>query len=236
MTTTLLRTSFLLAVCSASYLSAQSDSHSSNMATDTQPVAQYLLAAGDVIELHFFYNPELNQKVQIRPDGRVSLPLIGEVELANKSVPAAIKDLETGYAKNLTTPSINLQIVSYANQKVYVGGEVQRPGPFSMPGQLTVLDAVMEAGGIKHTGKTTEVLLIRNNGSSGLVMHSISLRNQHGTVSDAARTILQPFDVVLVPESKIARADRWVDQYLKQLNPASLSGGFTYLFGTGVIP
>jgi len=202
----------------------------------TQPAAQYLLSAGDVIELQFFYNPELNQKVQIRPDGRISLPLIGEVELAHKSVPAAIKELEAGYANDLTTPAINLQIASYANQKVYVGGEVLRPGPFSMPGELTVLDAVMEAGGIKHTGKTSEVVLIRNDGAAGMVMRSISLKNHNGAVSDAAKTILQPFDVVLVPETKIARADRWVDQYIKQLSPATLNGGFTYLFGSSVIP
>jgi len=79
-------------------------------------------------------------------------------------------------------------------------------------------------------------VLIRNDPDAGVVMRDISLKNRNGTASDAAKTILQPFDVVLVPETKIARADRWVDQYIKQLNPASLNAGFTYLFGTAVIP
>ena len=230
------RTALLLAICMTNNVSAQSGGQTDIATQTTQPVAEYLLSAGDVIELMFYYDPELNQKVQIRPDGRVSLPLVGDVELAHKSVPAAITDLEASYAKELTTPSISLQIVSYANQKVYVGGEVQRPGPFPMPGELTVLAAVMEAGGIKHTGKTTQVVLIRNDPGAGIVMRYISLKNRNGTASDAAKTILRPFDVVLVPETKIARADRWVDQYIKQLNPASLNAGFTYLFGTGVIP
>lgn len=208
------------------------------VSTDTSgPTALYRLNAGDVIELTFFYNPELNQKVQIRPDGRVSLPLIGEVQLAHKNVPIVINELDEQYKKaGVKTPAINLQIASFANQKIYVGGEVLRPGPIPMPGELTVMDAVMEAGGIKHTGKTTEVVLIRNGGEAGAIRRLISIRAENGTVSEAANTVLLPFDVILVPETKIAQADRWVDQYIRQLSPATLNAGFTYLFGAAVIP
>jgi len=231
----LLRTSLALVVCVASHAAAQSGDQAAATRQEAQSVPEYRLAAGDSIEINFYYDPEINQKVQIRPDGRVSLPLVGEVELARKTVPDAVKDLEALYSKELTTPSISLQVVGYASQKFYVGGEVQRPGPFPLPGELTVLDAVMEAGGIKHTGKTNEVVLIRNSGGTG-VMRYVSLKNRNGAASEAAKTVLQPFDVVLVPETKIARADRWVDQYLKQLNPASLNAGFTYLFGQAFIP
>jgi protein involved in polysaccharide export with SLBB domain len=196
----------------------------------------YELAPGDVIDLQFFYNPELNEKVQIRPDGRISLSLVGEVELARKTVPAAVKELETAYRKVLKTPSIRLQVAGYSAQKVFVGGEVTHAGPVNMPGDLTVLQAVMEAGGPLHSASTKELILIRRDDQGLPYIQRLSLQNGKDTPSEAVTTRLRPYDVVLVPESGISKADRWVDNYLRKLDPAFLTAGFNFLASTHFIP
>jgi protein involved in polysaccharide export with SLBB domain len=196
----------------------------------------YELTPGDVVDLQFFYNPELNEKVQIRPDGRISLRLVGDVELARKTVPVAVKELETAYRKVLKTPSISLQVAGYAQQKVYVGGEVTHAGPVAMPGDLTVLQALMEAGGPLHSASNKELILIRRGDNGMPYIQRLSLQTAKDVPSEAVTTRLRPYDVVLVPESKVSKVDRWVDNYLRKMDPAFLSAGFSFLANAHFIP
>jgi protein involved in polysaccharide export with SLBB domain len=196
----------------------------------------YLLSPGDVVDVQFFYNPELNQKVQIRPDGRISLRLVGDVELARKTVPAAIRELEIAYKNILKTPSISLQIEGYAAQKVYVGGEVARAGTVSMPGELTVLQALMEAGGPLHSASNKELVLIRRDDQGVPSIHKLSMRNTKDTPSEIMTTKLRAYDIILVPESKISKVDHWVDDYLRKMDPAFITAGLNVISSSHVIP
>jgi protein involved in polysaccharide export with SLBB domain len=192
------------------------------------PTAPYRLAPGDVIEIRMFYNPELNDQVQIRPDGHVSLQLIGDVELAAKSIPEAVKLLKSKYIEQVRTPELTLQVKTYAAQKVYVVGEVQHPGMLSLPGPMTVFDAISEAGGIKLTGNRKLCVLLRR-GPDGMPEGKRLVLFDHQALSSDASIVLGPFDVVMVPESRTSRLDRWVDQTIRQLEPVVVSGGFNYL-------
>lgn len=190
--------------------------------------ALYRLKAGDVIEIRLFYNPELSEQVQIRPDGRISLQLIGEVEIASKTIAEAVSMLRDKYVKEVRTPDLTIQVKSYAAQKVYVVGEVLHPGLINLPGPMTVFDAISEAGGIKVTGNRKLAVLLRK-GPDGLPQGRRLALFSGGTLTADASTILGPFDVVMVPESRITRIDRWVDQTLRQTVPFVMSAGFNYL-------
>jgi protein involved in polysaccharide export with SLBB domain len=189
---------------------------------------RYKLAAGDTVQLKFFYNPELNDIIQIRPDGTVSLALIGDIQLSGKTPAQASDEIRQRYREIVKNPSNTLQIQTYGSQIVYVGGEVTRPGPVPQNAKLTVMEALLYAGGPKHTG-ANYVMLIRADEHGFPVVRRISM-NGHGGVPEAVVTPLRSFDVLLVPESKIAHVDRWVDQYIKQVLPGTLNGGFSYLF------
>jgi protein involved in polysaccharide export with SLBB domain len=192
----------------------------------------YKLMAGDTVDLKFFYNPELNETIQIRPDGTVSLALIGEMQLSGKTPAEASAEIRQRYRTIVKDPSNTLQIKTYGSQIVYVGGEVEKPGPVPQNAKLTVMEALLYAGGVKHTG-ASYVMLIRPDEHGVPVVRRISM-NGHGGVPEAAVTQLRSFDVLLLPESKIAHVDRWVDQYIKQVIPGTLNGGFSYLFN-GII-
>jgi len=189
---------------------------------------EFRLSAGDVIQVKFFYNPELEDVIELRPDGMISMPLIGELSVEGLSITEAREKLEQAYTGILRQPEITIQVREYASQKIYVGGEVMRPGMVSLRGELTVLDAIMEAGGHKRTGSNKTVVLVRKGDDGKPIQRKLYL---YGNDSEpaAAGLALRAFDVVLVPESRIARMDRWVDQYIRQLVPATLTAGFSYL-------
>jgi len=200
------------------------------------PDPQYRMQQGDVVDVRFFYNPELNEgSVIIRPDGRISLQLVGDVMLAGRTVEEVRKDLEAAYSSQLKTPRISIQIRGFSAQKAYVSGEVLRPGTVSLAASATVLTALGEAGGISLRGDRNRVVLIRRlpDGLPGKQeLKLFSYRHVVGFRFCA----LKPFDVILVPETKIARVDRWVDQVIRQMIPLNLNAGFTYLWQHGFRP
>jgi polysaccharide export outer membrane protein len=188
----------------------------------------YRLNPGDLIEIRLFFNSELNESVQIRPDGRVSLQLIGEVPLSGLTLQDATALLNRVYLREVLTPRVSIQVRGYGAQKVYVTGEVQKPGVVNVPGPMTVYDAISEAGGVKHTGSTKSVFLFRKGPEGKPLEHKLSLY-ENGHLTEDANIQLSPFDVVLVPESKIAHVDRWVDQHIRQMIPVTATAGFAYL-------
>jgi polysaccharide biosynthesis/export protein len=194
------------------------------------PAGLYRLTEGDAIEVRLFYNPELNEQVQIRPDGHISLVLVGDVEIAGKTIPEAVVMLQGLYAKQLRTPQVTIQVRNFASQKVFVTGEVFRPGIINLPGTMTVLEAIAEAGGIRATGNSKVAVLVRKT-PDGLPQGYRLVLSSGGAPTEQASTPLGPFDVVMVPESRIARVDRWVDQHIRQLVPVTLTAGFAYLIG-----
>ena len=203
-----------------------------NSLSAQMPVDQpeYRLQPGDTVDVRFFFNPEMNEQgVQIRPDGRISMQMVGEVLLAGRTVGEVTRQIETEYASLLKTPRVTVQIRGYAAQKAFISGEVPRPGTISLATPMTLLAALGEAGGITVRGNRKNVILIRKlaDGTPGRV--SVNLFEK-GNPTVAALSPLQPFDVVLVPESKITQVDRWVDQYIRQLIPVNMAAGFTYLW------
>ena len=195
----------------------------------------YRLETGDLIEVRFFYTPDLNDKIQIRPDGRITLGLIGEVMVAGRTVGELTSYLQKRYAEQLKDPAIAVQVLSFANRKVFVGGEVVRPGLIALTGEQTVLGAILEAGGVTRQARRGYVLLVRKSAAGAPETLRLTLERKGEPAAQAAATFLRPFDVVIVTESTIARMNRAVDQYVFKFIPQQLTFGFTYLLNGGVV-
>lgn len=115
--------------------------------------------------------------------------------------------------------------------KVYVGGEVAKPGMVPIDGRLTALTAVMYAGGFTNTASAKNAFLLRDSGD-----HKPELLKLHldDAMKGGSDTVLKPYDVVFVPKSGIAKLDRTMDQYIRGILPFMATGGFSYIFGGGV--
>jgi len=212
--------------------------------TQTAPVLlplmsspSYILRAGDDLDIGFFYNPELNQHAPIRPDGRISMPLVGEVQAEGLTVQRLTEVLQVAYTPELRKVALNIQVRALPNQVIYVGGEVERPGVLALRGvPVTALQALTEAGGLKESAAHGGIVVLRKGAAGNLELHTLSLRSKKGEIAEGAQFQLQPLDVLIASESRISKLDRVMDQYVKKLTPVLLTGGFTYLFGNAVSP
>ncbi len=165
---------------------------------------QYVIKSGDKLSVKFFFNPELNeQDLIVRPDGRISLQLVHEVEAANLTAPQLTALLAKRYAGQLKNPEIAVIVRAVRDQqKVYVDGEVGSPGTFQLGDSLSVLQAVALASGFNaDTAKKDEVIVIRRdqNGKQFVIKLDI---NAALTGRDLTQNIpLLPNDFVFVPRS-----------------------------------
>ncbi len=194
----------------------------------TEP-APYLIQAGDKLEIKFFYNSELNETVVVRPDGKISLQLLDDIQAAGIT-PAELDDILTQkYAYELKKPVLTVIVRSFTGQRVYVGGEVNRPGLVSLTAGMSALQAVINAGGLRETAKLENAIVIRKGKDRKPIPMRVDLTKAiyEGNAQDHFR--LKPYDIVYVPKTFIAKANKFVNQYIERLILfKGVSFGFSY--------
>jgi protein involved in polysaccharide export with SLBB domain len=158
--------------------------------------------------------------------------LLDDVEAAGLTVPELDARLTAGYQRFFQEPLVSVLVRSFTNHRVFVGGEVGKPGPIPINGDVKALEAILLAGGFTPTARLDSVILLRNDGKERAVVQKLNFKD---TLSKGGDIALQPFDVLFVPLSRIAKVDRFVDQYVRQLIPISLTAGFTYVLGGSVV-
>lgn len=163
--------------------------------------ATYVLQPHDEIEIRVFNLPELTQTVTIRPDGRISLFFLDDVQAAGLGVTQLKSRLTEAYGKHFRNPEINVIVKGFAGQTVYVGGEVQQPGLVALVGSLTAAGAVIKAGGFRDIAKTTAVVVLRDAGKPQPTLLEVDLEGvlRRGQPD----VLLQPGDVVFVPRATL---------------------------------
>jgi polysaccharide biosynthesis/export protein len=121
---------------------------------------EYRLGGRDVVEVSVFGQPDLSGKYALRPDGAVAFPLIGEVKAAGLTAGELETQLRDKLADGfLTNPQVTVKLLEFNSQRVFVMGEVGTPGPLSLNGPLTLLEALSRAGGLTKTAGSELVVL-----------------------------------------------------------------------------
>lgn len=180
---------------------------------------KYVVRTGDELELQFFYNPELNERVVVAPDGRIALQLIGDISASGLALPDLKNTIEAKYQDQLQHPEVNVVVRAFGQERVFVDGEVGHPGMQSIQAGKTLLQAISDAGGAKETGLLKEVKIIRQDSDRKPVVLTANIRDVIRHKDGAEDLQLQPNDIVFVPRSAIANVNTWVDQYLRRNIP-----------------
>ena len=178
-------------------------------------IQEYEIHAGDSLDIKFFYNPELNETVTVRPDGRISLLFAHEVMAAGLT-PAELTSIITEkYSTEFVDPKPTVIVATYEGHRAYVDGEVGGSKMIGLSGgDITVSQAIALAGGLKDTAKRREVRVIRLKADKKPFVIPVDLKQVYTGADISQDIVLQPYDIVYVPKSAIANVNMWVQQYI----------------------
>lgn len=191
--------------------------------SDREP--DYRVYPGDELEITVVSAPELNKTATIQPDGRIALPLVGPVMVADRTLPELEAILAGAYSAQLLRPQVMVGVKTAQPLKVFVGGEVDKPGVYDMPGDINALQAIIQAGGFKTTAKRKSVVILRRGVDGRAMMRTADLLK--GSNRGGMDLVpLRRFDIVYVPRSDVAEANLFIQQYFRDLTPIDF--GFSY--------
>lgn len=156
------------------------------------------LAAGDEINVSFSGAPELNVKQKIQANGNVSLPTVGDVSAAGKSLTGFQAQLTSLYQPHLQDPTVMVSVAAAA-AGVYVSGEVLKPGKIPLDRPMTALEAVMEAGGFTKFANPKKVIVVRNQG--GRNQRYVLNLNDALAGTESSPFYVRTYDVIYVKQS-----------------------------------
>ena len=165
----------------------------------------YRIQVGDTLDIKFFYNPELNEKgLPVRPDGRISLQLVDEISVLGLT-PKDLQDLlkKKYEATELRDVEIVVIVRSFSRQRVFVDGEVGLPTSVPVMGQLTIMQAIAYARGLRDTARLREVILIRRGKDYKPEIRTVNLEKVLDGTDLGQDILLKPFDIVYVPKSPV---------------------------------
>jgi polysaccharide biosynthesis/export protein len=159
----------------------------------------YLIGDDDQLEINVWKEPELSKTIPVRSDGKISLPLAGELQAAGKT-PVQLEDDITARLRNfITEPAVTVMVTKINSLKFNVMGEVVKPGSYVLTASTTVVDAIATAGGFRDFAKKKSIYVLHTNqdGTETRLSFNYSQfvkgRNPHQNV------VLQPGDTVVVP-------------------------------------
>jgi protein involved in polysaccharide export with SLBB domain len=218
---------------------------------------EYLLHPNDELDIKFPYHPNFNEQLRIRPDGKLQLQLVGTVQAEGLSPEALQAELKRRYAKVLRVPELSVILRTATAQtlrtdqgtgragltglapvlmvrtaqlpQVYVMGELNRPGMFAFTPGMTLLQALAQAGGHLPTGDIEHLVVLRRTAASTAQVLEPGLSARYLSAPDKD-LVLQPFDVVLLPPTRVAALGQTLDQYLFKILPPLRNSSFGFVY------
>ncbi len=170
--------------------------------SDIQQSGNYVLQAGDLVDIKVFMEPNMDRVLRISSNGTVTYPLIGNVKIGGYSVSEAEAQLAEKLKFYIRNPQVSMLIKEYSNKMVYILGQVKKPSEISIPPEktITVLEAITSVGGFTDIANTSKVKVLRmENGKQKSIDVDVNAIMKQG--KKALDIELLPGDVVFVPQS-----------------------------------
>ncbi len=163
-----------------------------------RPEPLYVIQPNDLLEIFVWKEPDLTRKVVVRPDGRISFPLVQDLQAAGISPAELKKQVEQKLSQFLNAPEVTIIVEAIQSYRIYVLGKVQKPGGINVEKAVTVLQALALAGGFQDYAKDTEMSIIRSIGNENVVF-DFNYRDVIRNKRSDQNILLRSGDVVVVP-------------------------------------
>jgi polysaccharide export outer membrane protein len=162
------------------------------------PDADYKIGAQDVLRIDVWKEPDISRVLPVRPDGRISLPLLNDVQAAGLTPAQLAGVLTDGLKKYITNPQVTVSVTEINSRRVYVTGEVTKPGAFPLLPGMTVLQALTSSGGFTQFAKVKGIYVLRTENGKP-VKHPFNYKDVVNGKKPELDIQMQPGDVIVVP-------------------------------------
>lgn len=156
----------------------------------------YRLVPGDKLRIEVYKDDKLSQSLQVRPDGKITLPLVGDLSAAGRTSTELRDAIATSLKEYNSNPIVTVIVVETVPPLIYVMGEVNTAGPQPLKGEMTVLQALAAAGGFKDFANTKNIRVLRK-GAAGV--ETLSFNYKDAIKGVGKPIVLQPGDTIIVP-------------------------------------
>lgn len=175
------------------------------VATQEQPGEEYVIGPLDQLSIFVWRNPELSAKVQVRPDGRITTPLISDMPAVGKTPRMLADDMKIALGEYIKDPIVSVIVENFSgtfSQQVRIVGATAKPASIPYRANMTLLDAMISVGGLSEYAAGNRAKLVRYNRETGKqVEYNIKLSSLLKDGDSRANVRLEPGDVIIIPQS-----------------------------------
>ena len=158
----------------------------------------YVIGAQDVLDISVWKEPELTRAVPVRPDGKISMPLLNDVQAAGRTPLQLAADITAGLKKFVTDPQVTVTVSSINSQRVFILGEVSRAGAYPLLPNMTVLQALSSAGGLTIYANLKKIYVLRVE-EGKQVKHPFNYKDVLAGKAPDQNILLKAGDTIVVP-------------------------------------
>lgn len=161
---------------------------------------EYIIGPGDVLSIDVYQEPEVSRTLPVRPDGRISLPLAGEILAQGKTALQLQAEVTERLKKFIDHPSVTVMVQDAQSQRYNILGMVMKPGTYPLAHPATILDAIALAGGLRDFAHGNKIYLLRKRASDGVeIRYNFNYRQVSLGVHPEQNIALLPGDIIVVP-------------------------------------
>ncbi len=170
----------------------------------------YRLCVSDVIEITFSLAPEFNQTITIQPDGFIPLKAIEQFYAAGLTLPELQNNVRTAYAAVMRDPEVTIVLKAFEKPSFVATGQIARPGKYELHGDVTVIEALAQAGGFTSNAKHSKVVLFRRRSDQLTEARLLDVKRMMNLRNLQEDIHLQPGDLLFVPQNSISKIQRFL--------------------------
>src|SRR6202048_3047735 len=193
-------------ICMAVELSAQSPDKNAisasrktdEIASNSPAEAEYRIGPQDVVRIDVWKEPDISRTIPVRPDGKISLPLLSDVQAAGLTALQLADSIRDGYKKFINSPQVTVTVTDINSRRVYVSGEVNHPGALPLLPNMTVLQALTSSGGFTQFARIKNIYILRTE-EGKQVKHPFNYKDVINGKKPEDNILLQPGDTIVVP-------------------------------------
>src|SRR5947209_2832701 len=178
---------------------AKEESQEAREAVSTTPGEDYVIGIDDVLAIHVWKEPEISRAVSVRPDGKISLPLIGELKASGLTPRALQTEVAARLRSYLFEPEVTVIVQEIRSQRFNIVGEISRPGTYPLLKPMTVLDAIALAGGFRDFAKITKIYVLRLRPDGSRMRSLFNYKDVIKGDKFYQNLELEPHDTIVVP-------------------------------------